>query len=618
MSFNKRKSSSLILFCIALLLLLPLSMTVYADKSLDINQVDIRAEILSDGTIWIQESRTFEFNGQHNGVFQNLRTDPGVYITDITVTENGVSYLYNPGTSYGPTGTYLTRFEPNNVHVDWSIDAYDETRTFLLSYYVHQQVRLHDDIGEIYYKFIGNETEVPQHNVKVRLLLPENSNAEDFRAWGHGPLDGEVRLIGSNEVVWEIDYLPPKTFLEGRVTFTPSIISNESLKTNQNALPKILSEEQKWADSANLKRTFSRFDWILAVIAFIGSVMNALWIRKHYGKPYQTNFDGDYYRELPAKYSPGELGVLIRKGQPNPTDFTATVIDLAYRGYLRLDEYVPEQKFSLFFLKRKSDKDFSATRLQKQDGLQPHEKSLLDFLFYEISKDHIHVTFEEIEKFAKKNPSSFKSFWSIWTDLLKNTAKSHHFFDDSNTRGVITGILTGFLTMIIGILLIIFSPVKITGALLTVSSVIVFILTATIHRRSPTGESDYVKWMAFKKFLLHFSEMEKHELPSLIIWEHYMIYAITLGVAKEVIKQLEIFFPNLTEDNRPFGYGWYYYNMSPSNSMDSLGNSFESLTSGISQSLTSALSKTSSGSGGGGGFSGGGGGGGGGGGVGSR
>lgn len=32
--------------------------------------------------------------------------------------------------------------------------------------------------------------------------------------------------------------------------------------------------------------------------------------------------------------------------------------------------------------------------------------------------------------------------------------------------------------------------------------------------------------------------MEKHEIPSLIIWEHYLVYAVTLGVADKVIKQI--------------------------------------------------------------------------------
>ena len=104
--------------------------------------------------------------------------------------------------------------------------------------------------------------------------------------------------------------------------------------------------------------------------------------------------------------------------------------------------------------------------------------------------------------------------------------------------------------------------------------------------------------------------MQRHEIPSLIFWEHYLVYAVTLGVAKEVIKQLVIVFPNMQEDDYRFGHGWIYYGAYGSgmnalnNSFDGIGNSFERAVSTAQK----AASKSSSGSGGGGGFSGGGGG----------
>lgn len=116
-----------------------------------------------------------------------------------------------------------------------------------------------------------------------------------------------------------------------------------------------------------------------------------------------------------------------------------------------------------------------------------------------------------------------------------------------------------------------------------------------------------------------FSELDRHEVPSLIIWEHYLVYAVTLGVAQQVIKQLEIVFPNLEDQNYRFGYGWYYYHLGSANS---LNQGLSSLTTKIEQSFTqsiqAAVGQTSSGSGMGGSFSGGGGGGFGGGGGGAR
>jgi uncharacterized membrane protein len=611
MRLNMIKNKKILLvFVISFILIISTSMeNAYADRSMDIERVIIDAEILNDGTLVIKEKRTIYFEGQYNGYYQNLVMEPGVDISDIKVSENGNPYEYNPGDDYGPPGTYLTKNEGSSILVDWSIDAFNETRTFLLEYKVHNQVKIHDDIGELYYKFIGDEADIPQDNVIVTLILPEGSKEEDLRAWGHGPLSGNVELVNPKEVSWYIDTLPPRTFLEGRITFTPSIINNSNLKTNETALPDILEEEQELANAANRKRALAKFDWGFGGISLIGSAVFGFFMRRKYAKPYETEFKGDYYRELPANYSPGELGYLIRKGRPNSTDFTATIIDLAQRGFIKLEEVEEESKFALFSVFKKDETTFAATKTTKEGELKSHEKKVMDLLFYEISDDSESVVFTEIERYAKKHPKTFRIYWQDFLTDLKNTSENHNFFDESNKKTTIIGILFFIGFGFLGFITFFFTGMYAFGFGLIGAGFISMLLIATINRRSKKGEEDYVRWMAFKKFLLHFSEMKRHELPSLVIWENYMVYAVTLGVAKEVMKELQIVYPDLRDGDYRFGYGWYYYSAATGSSIDNLTNSFNNLTTSINNSLNTALSNTSSGSGGGGGFSGGGGGG---------
>ncbi|QUH26479.1 DUF2207 domain-containing protein [Serpentinicella alkaliphila] len=591
------------LFSLIVFLFIYSSNIAYANRSLSIDKVYINVEILKDGTMVIQEERQITFNGQYNGFFQEVDKDKGVNIKDIRVLENGIPYEFNPTTTYGPPGTYLVRDQLNLVHIDWSIDALNETRTFVVEYIVENQPKIHKDIGELYYKFIG-EWDDPQYNVTVLLTLPEDSNSNDLRAWGHGPLTGEVTILNNREILWQVDKLPSNAFLEGRVTFTPEIIDNAKLYTSIDALPEILEQEQRWANQANRERFISRVDIFLAMFVLLGTIIISFWLRRKYARPYLTTFDGEYYRELPADYSPAELGVLLRKGKPNTDDFTATIIHLALRGYIRLDEYSLEKK-SLF--SKKSESDFKITRLEKSDSLQTHEKKALDFIFEEISKDYNHVTFNDIENYAKNKPKRFLGFWQSWVDGLGYTGKTYNFFDDGTSKGTIIGVITGIFMFFIGIGSVIVLSTIFSGIALILTSFVVVLVAITLNRRSQKGEEDFVRWMAFKRFLLHFSEMNKHELPSLVIWEHYMVYAITLGVAKEVIKQLQILFPNLQEGNHHFGYGWYYYRGTSVGSFNSLTNSFSTLTTNLNNSINTAISKSSSGTGSGGGFSSGGG-----------
>jgi hypothetical protein len=91
-----------------------------------------------------------------------------------------------------------------------------------------------------------------------------------------------------------------------------------------------------------MARLAARLDWVLAGLVIIIAVFMAFLFWLRYGREFRPDFEGDYYRELPAEYSPAELGVLWRFGRPAPDDITATILDLARRGYLRLEEYVPQ------------------------------------------------------------------------------------------------------------------------------------------------------------------------------------------------------------------------------------------------------------------------------------
>ncbi len=113
------------------------------------------------------------------------------------------------------------------------------------------------------------------------------------------------------------------------------------------------------------------------------------------------------------------------------------------------------------------------------------------------------------------------------------------------------------------------------GWAMIIAGVIIFVVPRFFKRRSVTGQEDYVRWAAFKKFLEHFSEMQRHEIPSLIIWEHYLVYAVTLGVAK-VIRQLEVVFPQMQDGDYHFGTGWLMYG-SYHSGMNVLNNSFDSI-----------------------------------------
>ena len=606
---NKKVSVKRSLFIFVLLLLL-LPGNALAQRSFGFPSLYIEAEVLPDGSMLVTEQRTASFRGTYSGLYQWIPTRHPIEITDISVTENGVSYRYNPGTTYGPAGTYYTLEEPTRLYVDWSFNATDETKVFTLQYRVKNVVQVHSDVAELYWQFVGDEWDVPVENVSVRLLLPPGAAKEAIRAWGHGPLHGEVVIVDGREITWGISPLPQRTFLEGRVAFPPELVPQANIKTGEPALPTIIREETAWADQANRQRSEAIWLWLLAGLIPVSSIGLAFFIWARYGREFRASFDGDYYRELPAEYTPAELGVLWRFGKPGPEDLTATILDLARKGYLSLEEYIPEKR-GIF---SKKTVDYRVTRLEKEGSLADHETKLLKLLFNGISAGGSTITFSDIEKYAEKSKVKFSKFWQDWQYTLAARGEVLGYFDQNipTVRAIEIGL--GLLLFFLGVV-----ARSILTPALFIGGVVLVVAGLVLRRRSQQGAEDFVRWRAFRRFLLHFSEMEKHQIPSLVIWEYYLVYAVTLGVAKEVLKQLQVVYPNLESNGHRFGYGWYMHSGRMGvGSFTNMTNSFDSMTGSITRSLKTATSKSSSGTGGGGGFSSGGGGGFGGGGGGAR
>lgn len=590
-----------------------------ADRTMTITSDKLNVVVKSDASMAVTETVTIVFDGHWNGVYRTLPGRAGSVIKNVTVSENGKSFTYNPGTSYGPAGTYIAYKKGDGVYLDWSIDVTDQTKTYVIYYEITNAVLIYNDTADLYWKFIGEDNEAKINNVSVNMTLPADAKnyvqGEDIKIWGHGPINGEVSFSGANSIIWQASPLPSNTFLESRVVMPTALFSSapSSAYINKSMLSEILKEEQSFADKANLERIIQKFQVFGALFILLAAIITIFLIWNKYGKAHKAEFDGDYYRELPRTYSPAELNFFMNKTKVTSSAFLATLLDLARRKYYKIDE-ITQMEDRLLFDKEITTYRLTRTETEGSDVLQPHEKKFMDLLFDDISLDNKTLTLEDIEHYSKKS-KIFYTFWTSWTALVQSGTRKYNFFDKPG-KITKTTTLIGFLMFVLCFFL--FTRFTVFAILLFVSSMLLITIPNTFKRRSKEAEEDYAKWKAFKRFLLHFSQMEKHEIPSLVIWEHYLVYAAALGIAKEVLKQLKLVFTDLSQDGYRFGYGWFYFGHAGIHGIDRFSNSFDSFTNNIEHSLRTAASKASSGSGHGGGFSGGGGGGGGGGGFGGR
>jgi uncharacterized membrane protein len=598
-----------------------------AAKSYYIDRVTIDATVQPDGSMRMHERREFVFNGSFSFVIQDIvLTGPEgsrapVAISEIVVSEGTQAYRQ----AASGAGTYSVVAKGERVEVTWRFAATDQRRTFDLTYVLSNPVMAHADVAELRWNFIGPEWEVNQNNVRVNLNLPPGAGAGEVRGWGHGPLAGQVDVTPT-KVTWTIGQLRPsqgnENYLEGRVVFPLELVPGATRKTGQARLQAILAEEQRWANQANRARLLATVGVAVGALVLVGSIVLALWMQMRYGKEHRPEFEGDYYRELPGDYSPAEAGSLINFGTVDAKEITATILDLARRGYLTIEVTSEERRVLGGLLGTRQETSYvlrptAPDEARSGDRLREHERHVLDFLFRQVALGRGEMDFDEIKAYAKRNPVAMQAFRSKFVVSATGTKAAESFMDQHTERIKTYPVVGGVGLFLAGVgLSVMGAPAA--GVPMSVGGLVLVLGGAFLRRRSQLGSTHLAMWRAFRRFLQHFSSLDRAEVPSLIIWEHYLVYAVVLGVAKEVIDQLKLVYPQITEAGRTGFFPWLWLhpgagaNFAP-------GNMIAGLTESLQSSIATAVNyRPSSGGGRGGGFSGGGGFGGGGGGGGGR
>lgn len=588
------------------------------DRSYYMSSFKINAQLDGSGNMDVREEITYEFDGSFRGVFRTIETagSDGIDAIEVYKMQNSKTVqLFNDNSE--SENTYQIIDEGNGIRLKIFSAAEDESRTFGIKYKVMNVASKYNDIGELYWKFMGKDTDVAIENFDIKITLPEGASKEQIKIYGHGPLSGISEIIDSQNVSLKVERLPRNNYVEARVLFPPNLIKDSKKIINEAALDRIMSEEKGFADEANARRARAKAAVAFSIVYVLFELLLIVYLYFKYDKEYKSKFMGKYFRELPENYSPAVLSVLWNFGYVKPRDITATIMDLVRRKYLKL---IVAQKETKGRIKKNTENEyvFELNNEADMEALSSHEKHLVKWLISKIGHGG-KVTLNDIEQASKtsKGAERFKEDYDTWVDCVKAEAEGFSFFDKNSLKGKIFGIFIALVGILYAFFTVILHGNIVGFILLLVVSIILIIYCLVIRRRSRYGVEQYKMWKAFRNFLKHFSQLDKADLPAVTLWEHYLVYAITLGVAKEVINQLKLVFREEDFNNSSLTYMHYGYYGNYHNHFDAMDNITNTMVKATESVYTEAVSKTSSGSGGGGGFSGGGGGGGGGGGAGA-
>jgi uncharacterized membrane protein len=288
--------------------------------------------------------------------------------------------------------------------------------------------------------------------------------------------------------------------------------------------------------------------------------------------------------------------------------FSATLIDLAQRGWLTISEEHSETT-----ILHRDKTDYRFTRTPKNDApLTDYESKLLWRLFPNGGT----ITQSELVADAKSTPSASAAWMDDFKSSVKADVTRRGYIDQGHLVKWLLHLLTIVVVGGVGVLALVAEAWL--GVVAIVVAVLLLGLSLLLRQRTPAGARKLAEVDGLAHFLNDFSRLpDDAHTGDLVLYERYLVYAVALGVAEQLVNGLRVRFPQFSDPNSGFAT-WYvvgsmsggYSNIGRLDSISTIG----SFASEFSSATAAAFSPPSSSSGGGGGASGGGGGGGGGGG----
>jgi uncharacterized membrane protein len=381
--------------------------------------------------------------------------------------------------------------------------------------------------------------------VQIDVELPDGAVDDEIEAFGHGPLNGAIKKTNTGIVQYRVSPLPAQELLEVRMLFPGSYVPGSTKISSDSMRDRIIEEEHNW--TAQEEEVDDDSLWV-GLLLLIVNIAVGIVIFNRFGKTFKSSWKGKYYRELPSDVSPAVIGYLMNY-RTGARDLMATLIDLARKRIVTMQAVKGHAK------KDKGDYKFLLTNNVTKDGMLPHEKKLINWLFFKVGKAGS-VSLSDIRRQAenKERAAAFSKQWVKWQDHVLQAVNRLDYVEERK-KGIRGWIFITVAVQFFGMWILLPSDWN----WIMVCSLPLLFFVPRRRRRTRIGQTEYTKWKAFKRFLRHDSKNAPRESLAGDLWEHFYVYAIPLGEAKRVNALVRIHMGGMTFGSAVDARGYYEF-----------------------------------------------------------
>jgi uncharacterized membrane protein YgcG len=563
------------------------------------------------GALLVREQIRYDFGVvPHHGIFRDIpvRFDyPRRTATDRVYPLAVVSVSASSGT---PAQYTTDSYSSNGVGYE-RIKIGDPNRTitgshsYTIAYRVRGVLNGFANHDELVWNAVGGQWTVPIQHVTVQVQTPAAITGVNC---SQGPTGSSLPCAGAQANGTTASFSQPTLDPMSGVTVSVAI------PTGAVPTPKPILEQRRTLGRAFAVTPVTAGTAGGLLLLFIVGFLAAMWLfgrdRRYRGSAVDQSFgtpDGTDERaplfehtETPVEFvppdglRPGQIGTLVGF-RAHPLDVTATIIDLAVRKYLLIEEVDPETH------SRWLKQDWKLTKLKAADDqLKPYERRLFNGLLkggdhtnLSALREHFATTMNKVEE-----------------DLLDDAMQQSWFRRKPESVWLAVGAI-GVLLLAVGVGLTIALALTTHAALVGIPFIVLGLLVTIGARWAPSrtakGSAVLRHVNGFRRFINESEKNRAQFAEQKNLFSEYLPYAIVFGATEKWAKA----FADL--GGEPADTASWYRSSVPFQYL-AFSSAIQGFTVTASGTLTSTPPSTSGASGfGGGGFSGGGAGGGGGG-----
>ena len=471
----------------------------------------------SDGTLDVVEELRIRFSGQWNGINRDL------LLRHKTAEERSVKLDVEDGPITDAAGNPL-EVEHQSQDAGWTRryhiyipGAVNTERTVVIRYRVKNAIRFFHksrtgpDFDELYWNVTGNSWTMMIDSVHARVVLPDDLQPTRVAVYtgptGARRSDATITR-DANEVEFNSTHaLYPYNGLTVGVGWPAGHIAGRPSRLHEQLMEIV--------------------QWIPLFIPLL-----VFWFAyRRWDKYGRDPSEGSYvvrYEPVPGA-TPAELGALV-DNSADIRDVTATLVDLAVRGYVHITELTESH---LFGLTKSTDYSFQILKNRSQwTDLKSHELSYLDALSQCGLSDAYNVKMSELTNRFYRFLPEIKN--AIYDELVQS---GYYVKRPDRARGeswaiavAITMLLGGFTILSISRGFTLFAPAALAIAT-AVSFIILGVFAQLMPARTEEGARAREAGLGFKEFLSRVEEDRyKRMITSPELFEKYLPYAMAFEV----------------------------------------------------------------------------------------